>query len=179
MATEQCEEARQGRCSTALKTSRLPARLRRGQYRLAVQIPHPRRRLLFQCRLLRPDREGRDRLAICGCRTFVAEACESTTAETLGADLVVLATGYKGQEHLVRKLFGEAVASRVGPIWGFGEDQELRNMYTRTGQQGLWFIAGSLAQCRSTRSSGAADQGDRRRIAAAGRRPAAEPAAVA
>jgi hypothetical protein len=24
----------------------------------------------------------------------------------------------------------------------------LRNMYTRTGQPGLWFIAGSLAQCR-------------------------------
>ena len=40
------------------------------------------------------------------------------------------------------------VAGRVGPIWGFGEDQELRNMYARTGQEGLWFIAGSLAQCR-------------------------------
>jgi len=40
------------------------------------------------------------------------------------------------------------VADRVGPIWGFGEDDELRNMYSRTGQPGLWFIAGSLAQCR-------------------------------
>jgi len=68
--------------------------------------------------------------------------------ETLAADLIVLATGYKPQEDLVRKLFGEAVAKRVGPIWGFGEGQELRNMYTRTGQPGLWFIAGSLAQCR-------------------------------
>ena len=60
----------------------------------------------------------------------------------------MLATGYKRQEELVRKLFGEAVAKRVGPIWGFGEEQELRNMYTRTGQPGLWFIAGGLAQCR-------------------------------
>ncbi len=68
--------------------------------------------------------------------------------ETLAADLFVLATGYKGQQHLVRKLFGDEVADRVGPIWGFGEDQELRNMYTRTAQPGLWFIAGSLAQCR-------------------------------
>ena len=66
----------------------------------------------------------------------------------LPADLIVLATGYKGQQHLVRKLFGEAVARRVGAIWGFGEGQELRNMYTRTPQPGLWFIAGSLAQCR-------------------------------
>ncbi|HEX9397816.1 MAG TPA: NAD(P)/FAD-dependent oxidoreductase [Burkholderiales bacterium] len=65
-----------------------------------------------------------------------------------GTDLVVLATGYKGQEHLVRKLFGDAIASRVGPIWGFGEEQELRNMFTRTAQPGLWFIAGSFAQCR-------------------------------
>ncbi len=60
----------------------------------------------------------------------------------------MLATGYKGQEHLVRKLFGPEVADRVGPIWGFGDTQELRNMYTRTAQPGLWFIAGSLAQCR-------------------------------
>jgi putative flavoprotein involved in K+ transport len=64
------------------------------------------------------------------------------------ADLVVLATGWKGQEHLVRKLFGEKVAARVGPIWGFGDGQELRNMFTRTAQPGLWFIAGSFAQCR-------------------------------
>jgi len=48
----------------------------------------------------------------------------------------------------VQRLFGAGVAERIGPIWGFGEGQELRNMYTCTGQPGLWFIAGSLAQCR-------------------------------
>jgi putative flavoprotein involved in K+ transport len=65
-----------------------------------------------------------------------------------GTDLVVLATGYKGQEELVRRLFGEETAKRVGPIWGFGDGQELRNMFQRTPQPGLWFIAGSFAQCR-------------------------------
>jgi hypothetical protein len=65
-----------------------------------------------------------------------------------GAELVVLATGYKGQEELVRRLFGDETAKRVGPIWGFGEGQELRNMFQRTAQPGLWFIAGSFAQCR-------------------------------
>jgi hypothetical protein len=60
----------------------------------------------------------------------------------------VLATGYKPQEVLVEQLFGKGVAGRVGPIWGYGDGQELRNMYVRTGQPGLWFIAGSLAQCR-------------------------------
>jgi thioredoxin reductase len=64
------------------------------------------------------------------------------------ADLVVLATGWKRQEHLVKKLFGADVTARVGPIWGFGEGQELRNMFQRTPQPGLWFIAGSFAQCR-------------------------------
>ncbi|HVJ22538.1 MAG TPA: FAD-dependent oxidoreductase, partial [Burkholderiales bacterium] len=79
---------------------------------------------------------------------FVAEGARLKNGETLPADLVVLATGWKGQEALVGKLFGEAVAARVGPIWGFGKDQELRNMFRRTAQPGLWFIAGSFAQCR-------------------------------
>ena len=79
---------------------------------------------------------------------FVAEGARMRTGDTLAADLIVLATGYKGQEYLVRKLFGADVAARVGPIWGFGDEQELRNMFTRTAQPGLWFIAGSLAQCR-------------------------------
>lgn len=80
--------------------------------------------------------------------SFVAEGAKLKSGEMLSADLVVLATGYKRQEELVRKLFGEAVEQRVGTIWGFGDGQELRNMYTRTGQPGLWFIAGGLAQCR-------------------------------
>jgi hypothetical protein len=79
---------------------------------------------------------------------FVTEGARIRTGETLSADLIVLATGYKGQEHLVRKLFGDHVADRVGPVWGFGDEQELRNMFTRTAQSGLWFIAGSFAQCR-------------------------------
>jgi cation diffusion facilitator CzcD-associated flavoprotein CzcO len=80
--------------------------------------------------------------------SFAAEGVRTKRGETLAADLIVLATGYKSQEHLVRKLFGDDVTARVGPIWGFGDGQELRNMYVRTGQPGLWFIAGSLAQCR-------------------------------
>jgi len=69
--------------------------------------------------------------------------------DTLPADLIVLATGFKGQDYLVRQLFGDGVADRVGPIWGFDAEQhELRNMFVRTGQPGLWFIAGSFAQCR-------------------------------
>src|SRR4051794_30636182 len=79
---------------------------------------------------------------------FVADGARLRDGSSIPADLVVLATGYKGQEHLVRKLFGDAIAEHVGPIWGFGDGQELRNMFVRTPQPGLWFIGGSLAQCR-------------------------------
>jgi cation diffusion facilitator CzcD-associated flavoprotein CzcO len=79
---------------------------------------------------------------------FLPEGMRVRSGRTLPADLIVLATGWKGQEHLVAKLFGNDVANRIGPIWGFGDGDELRNMYVRTSQPGLYFIAGSLAQCR-------------------------------
>jgi hypothetical protein len=80
--------------------------------------------------------------------SFVAEGARMKSGEIVPADLIVLATGYRPQEELVQKLFGDDITKRVGTIWGFGETQELRNMYVRTGQAGLWFIAGGLAQCR-------------------------------
>ena len=80
--------------------------------------------------------------------SFIPEGARMKNGELLAADLIVLATGYQPQEVLVKQLFGEQIATRAGPIWGFGDGQELRNMYMRTGQDGLWFIAGSLAQCR-------------------------------
>jgi len=83
-----------------------------------------------------------------GIAGFVPEGARLRSGATLPADLVVLATGYKGLDQLARKLFGEAMAARVGPIWGFGDGQELRNMFARTPQPGLWLIAGSLAQAR-------------------------------
>src|ERR1700676_850951 len=79
---------------------------------------------------------------------FVPQGARMRDGKTIAADLIVLATGYKRQEELVRKLFGHAVAERIGPIWGFGDDQEMRNMFTRTAQTGLWLIAGGIAECR-------------------------------
>ena len=79
---------------------------------------------------------------------FTADGARLMSGDSLSADLIVLATGYRPQEELVEKLFGAVVAERVGPIWGFGDELELRNMYCRTGQPGLYFIAGSFAQSR-------------------------------
>ena len=63
-------------------------------------------------------------------------------------DLLVLATGYHSQTELVSRLLGDNIAKKVGQIWGIGEDGEMANMWKATPQKGLWFMAGSLAQCR-------------------------------
>ncbi|WP_207540881.1 flavin-containing monooxygenase [Sabulicella rubraurantiaca] len=64
------------------------------------------------------------------------------------ADLIVLATGYEGQAEAARRILGDAVGDRIGPVWGFDEEGELNGMWRPTGQPGLWFHAGGLAQCR-------------------------------
>jgi putative flavoprotein involved in K+ transport len=79
---------------------------------------------------------------------FVPEGVRLKDGAVLPAQLLVLATGYYTQQELVRRLLGDAIAERVGPIWGFGADGEMANMWKRTPQDGLWFMAGSLAQCR-------------------------------
>ncbi|MFC7478078.1 flavin-containing monooxygenase [Dankookia sp. GCM10030260] len=79
---------------------------------------------------------------------FTAAGALLKDGSTVPADLIVLATGYYPQEELVRRAIGDAMLDRIGPVWGIGEDGELNNMFKRTPQQGLWFIAGGLAQCR-------------------------------
>lgn len=79
---------------------------------------------------------------------FVADGALLKDGTTVPADLIVLATGYFPQEELVRRTLGAEMASRIGRVWGIDQDGELSNMYKRTPQQGLWFIAGGLPQCR-------------------------------
>ena len=80
--------------------------------------------------------------------TFTEAGLTQSDGQETKADLIVLATGYQPQEKLVERLFGAEVKDRIGPIWGFGDQLELRNMYCKTGQPGLWFMEGSFAQCR-------------------------------
>jgi cation diffusion facilitator CzcD-associated flavoprotein CzcO len=80
--------------------------------------------------------------------SFVAEGARLRDGRFVPADLLVLATGYKNQQETVRVYLGDEIADRIGPVWGFDDGGELRNMWRRTAQPGLWFTAGSLAQCR-------------------------------
>jgi len=79
---------------------------------------------------------------------FVSEGLKLKDGTVQPAELVVTATGYRNQQDMVRVFLGDAVADRIGPVWGFDDGGELRNMWSRTRQPGLWFTAGSLAQCR-------------------------------
>jgi putative flavoprotein involved in K+ transport len=79
---------------------------------------------------------------------FIAEGVRMRDGRVIPADLLVLATGYKNQQETARVFLGDGVADRIGPVWGFDDGGELNNMWRRTAQLGLWFTAGSLAQCR-------------------------------
>lgn len=80
---------------------------------------------------------------------FAPDGVVMKDGTTRPAELMVLATGYKGHEHMVNTFFGPEVAARVGQVWGFNmETQELANMWHRTPQQGLWFTGGAFSQCR-------------------------------
>ena len=80
---------------------------------------------------------------------FASDGITMKSGEKRPVDTVILATGYKGPAHNVKLLFGDEVADRVGEIWGIDpETQELRNMWTRTNQPGLWFTGGAFSQCR-------------------------------
>ena len=79
---------------------------------------------------------------------FVEKGALLKDGSTVPADLIILATGYYPQEELVRRALGEEMLESIGQVWGLGEDGELNNMFRRTPQEGLWFIAGGLAQVR-------------------------------
>jgi putative flavoprotein involved in K+ transport len=79
---------------------------------------------------------------------FVPEGVRLRDGRVVEAELLVAATGYKNQQDVVRAHMGDAIADRTGRVWGFGEDGELRNMWRRTPQPGLWFTGGGLPQVR-------------------------------
>ena len=77
--------------------------------------------------------------------------------ERLAADVLVYATGFSSMHKFVADIVGEAAASQVGTVWGYGSgarkdpgpwDGELRNMWKPTAVDGLWFQGGNLAQSR-------------------------------
>ena len=80
--------------------------------------------------------------------TFISNGIKMKDGSIVEANLLVTATGYKNQQDTTRLFLGDTIADRIGKVWGFDEEGELRNMWRRTPQPGLWFTAGGLAQVR-------------------------------
>ncbi|MGV2113809.1 flavin-containing monooxygenase [Agrobacterium salinitolerans] len=83
-----------------------------------------------------------------GIERLVDRGVVLSDGELLETDIIVLGTGYRPLQHAVGKMFGTDVADRIGPIWGLGEDNELRNMWVRTKQPGLYIAGGTFTMCR-------------------------------
>lgn len=66
----------------------------------------------------------------------------------LEADEIIFATGYQNMRTEARSIFGDAVANKVGDIWGFDEEGEMRTIWRPSGHPGFWFMGGNLAFCR-------------------------------
>lgn len=80
--------------------------------------------------------------------SLVPEGVRMRDGRVLEADVLVLATGYLNQQEGVRRLAGDDVADKVGPIWGFDENGQMRNMWIRTAQDGFWIMGGALQEAR-------------------------------
>ena len=79
---------------------------------------------------------------------FVTDGVLMKDGRVVTADMVVTATGHQDQQEVVREILGDAIANKVGQIWGLAPDRELNNMFRPTTQKGLWFSGGGLAQAR-------------------------------
>lgn len=66
----------------------------------------------------------------------------------LEADEIVFATGYQNMRTQTRAIFGDSVADKVGDVWGFNDEGEMRVMWQESGHPGFWFHGGNLAICR-------------------------------
>jgi hypothetical protein len=79
---------------------------------------------------------------------FVSSGAKMRDGSVLPCDAVILATGFKNMQETVRLLLGDETADRIGSVWGFDEHYQMRNMWRRTAQPGLWFTGGSLLDSR-------------------------------
>jgi putative flavoprotein involved in K+ transport len=76
----------------------------------------------------------------------------------IGADVVVLATGYRPFTDIAEKFIGKDMAAKLGKVWGLGSNTrgdpgpwegELSNMWKPTAQEGLWVQGGNLSFSRN------------------------------
>ena len=100
--------------------------------------------------------------------SFVAEGARMKNGRAIAADLIVLATGYKPQEYLVRRLFGDEVTDARRSDLGFRRRTGIaQHVYAHRAARPVVHRRQPGAVPDQLEISRAADQGDRGRPAAA------------
>lgn len=66
----------------------------------------------------------------------------------LEADEIVFATGYENMRTTAKAILGDQLPDKVGDIWGWDSEGEMRTIWRSSGHPGLWFHGGNLAMCR-------------------------------
>jgi cation diffusion facilitator CzcD-associated flavoprotein CzcO len=79
---------------------------------------------------------------------LVKDGLRMNDGRVIACDAVILATGFQNMQEQIRLLLGDQIADRIGPVWGFDEHFQMRNMWRRTAQPGLWITGGSLLDSR-------------------------------
>jgi cation diffusion facilitator CzcD-associated flavoprotein CzcO len=80
--------------------------------------------------------------------SFTKNGLRMKDGSVVPCDVVVLATGFKNMQENLRMIFGDAIAGKVGEVWGFDENYQMRGMWRRTGQEGLWITGGAILDSR-------------------------------
>lgn len=79
---------------------------------------------------------------------FVPTGAKLDDGAIIGADIIVLATGYQSRKTEVVDAFGDEVAERVGEIARLDGEGEWANIWSQSAQRGLWFNGGGINQMR-------------------------------
>ncbi|OKL62252.1 hypothetical protein UA08_02479 [Talaromyces atroroseus] len=73
---------------------------------------------------------------------------EFADGSVLEADEIVFATGYQNMHSEAKSILGDAVTDRIGNVWGYDEEGELRSLCRPSGHPGFWYMGGNLLLCR-------------------------------
>lgn len=79
---------------------------------------------------------------------FVESGLRLKDGSVIPLDLVVMATGFNNMQENNRRILGDDIADRVGPVWGFDEHHMMNNMWKKTAQKNLWIMGGALIDAR-------------------------------
>jgi cation diffusion facilitator CzcD-associated flavoprotein CzcO len=63
-------------------------------------------------------------------------------------DVIIFATAQEPHIKGIEKMFGTEFAEKLGPIWGFDNDGEMRNVLKPTAHEGFWILDGSIPMAR-------------------------------